>query len=162
MLFSAILPIFVVLRSKTYHLACSLFSLFHEGGHAVKLIWSHMFFLAFLAQSWYMAPCYSFICFVMDYRWLVNREVAQKEKRQCKSAAGSARRGSGMLLVFDIPPSLFSLSLSLSLSLSSLSLVSFSRLSLSLSSLSLSLSHNLCTLSFFSLLSPSSPLLFYS
>lgn len=62
---------------------------------------------AFLAQSWYdMQLCYSFSRFFMDYRWLVNREVAQKKKRQCKSAAGCARRSSGMLLVFDIPPSL--------------------------------------------------------
>jgi len=34
----------------------------------------------------------------------VTREVTQKKKRQCERAAGSARRRSGMLLVFDIPP----------------------------------------------------------
>ena len=50
------------------------------------------------------------------YRWLLNREVRQKRKIQCKSAAGSARRGSGMLLVFDIPPSLFVQPLPLSIS----------------------------------------------
>lgn len=73
------------------------------------------FNLTCVAQSWYMQACFSFSrFFFMDYRWLVNTEVTQKKKTQCETAAGSARRSIGMLLVFDIPPSLSVVSLSLS------------------------------------------------
>lgn len=45
-----------------------------------------------------------FFLFFMHHKLLMNGDITQRTKTQCRCAAGCARRNTGMLLVFDIPP----------------------------------------------------------